>query len=86
MWGFARITVQLTAPRSAPAHACLRLQAGFPYIQAALRESFRIYPPSVTLLRETEGAWQLGGYHLPAGTPLQVSVLAGSYDSFSAHR
>lgn len=55
------------------------MQASLPYALAVVRESLRVYPPSVTALRETATPWQLGGYRLPAGTAMQVSI-------YSMHR
>lgn len=49
-------------------------QVHFPYAAAVLKESMRLYAPSITLMREApaSGAWQLGGYDVPPGTALQV--------------
>ncbi|KAL4438672.1 hypothetical protein ABPG77_006276 [Micractinium sp. CCAP 211/92] len=55
------------------------VQASLPYALAVVRESLRVFPPSVTALRETAGPWQLGDYKLPASTAMQVSI-------YSMHR
>jgi len=49
-------------------------QAHFPYAAAVLKESMRLYAPSITLMREApaRSEWQLGGYEVPPGTALQV--------------
>lgn len=59
--------------RPSSRHPC-RTQAHFPYASAVLKESMRLYPPSITLMREApaSGPWQLGSYDVPAGTALQV--------------
>lgn len=39
-----------------------------PYLEWVINESWRIYPPAWTLGRRSVEAYDLGGYHFPAGT------------------
>ncbi|GFO28292.1 cytochrome p450 [Plakobranchus ocellatus] len=44
------------------------------YLTCVIRESLRLYPPASTIFRQTFKADTLGGYHIPAGTLVGVSV------------
>ncbi|MCU4972240.1 cytochrome P450 [Halobacteria archaeon AArc-m2/3/4] len=44
------------------------------YTEAVLREAMRLYPPIVGVYREPQADVVLGGYRVPAGTTLQLSV------------
>ncbi|SEQ80005.1 cytochrome P450 [Natrinema salaciae] len=44
------------------------------YTEAVAREAMRLYPPVMALYREPVEATTLGGYHVPGGTTLQLSV------------
>ena len=39
-----------------------------PYLEWVINESWRVYPPAWTLGRRSVEAYDLGGYHFPAGT------------------
>ncbi|MFJ5121738.1 cytochrome P450 [Kitasatospora sp. NPDC088548] len=43
------------------------------YTRQVLTEAIRMYPPGWFLTRETTGATELGGHHLPAGTTVAYS-------------
>lgn len=46
-----------------------------PYARAVLQEAMRLYPPVYTLPRRATAGDELGGYAIPAGTPVLVSIL-----------
>jgi thromboxane-A synthase/cytochrome P450 family 3 subfamily A len=49
----------------------------FPYAAACFQESLRLFPPAAAAVREAPaGGIQLGGFSVPAGTALQVSIHA----------
>lgn len=49
------------------------LDASFPFTQAAIQESLRIYPPAALVIREPPaGGMELGGLWVPADAKLQV--------------
>lgn len=46
----------------------------FPYLEAVFKETLRLFPPVPLTIREAERDIQLGGYTIPAGTHLAVSM------------
>lgn len=50
--------------------------ASGPYLHACYKEALRLYPPAPMTLRVAEVDQDVGGYHVPAGTWLQVDLLA----------
>lgn len=49
--------------------------SALPYARAVLQEAMRLYPPVYTLPRRTAAEDELGGYLIPAGTPVLISIL-----------
>ena len=47
--------------------------ANLPYLDWVINESWRVYPPAWTLIRRAVEAFDLDGYHFPAGT---IAVLS----------
>ena len=47
--------------------------ANLPYLDWVINESWRVYPPAWTLIRRAVDAFDLDGYHFPAGT---IAVLS----------
>ena len=44
------------------------------YLEAVVREALRLYPPATGVYREPRSDVVLGGYRVPAGTTLQLSI------------
>ena len=47
--------------------------ARLPYLEAVLNESWRVYPPAWAQTRQASEAFELDGYHFPAGTVVMVN-------------
>lgn len=46
----------------------------FPYVEAAFKESMRLFPPGALTLREAEADTVVGGYSIPKGTWMHVRI------------
>lgn len=63
------------APAPAPASAdAFDLEKTFPYASAVISETLRLYPPGNAVLREAKTACELGGYALPKGALVVISI------------
>jgi len=52
------------------------LEERLPYMDAAIKESLRLYPPAHTLMREAESDMLVEGYSVPKGSWFSISVYA----------
>lgn len=56
------------------------LQTRFPYLEAVLKETLRLFPPVALTIREADQDVQLGKYAVRAGTHLTVSIYGMHHD------
>ncbi len=51
-----------------------------PYLEMVIKESMRIYPPAWTVSREAQADFELGGYTIPKGSIIMMSMYVVHHD------
>ncbi|XP_043213912.1 cytochrome P450 315a1, mitochondrial-like [Amphibalanus amphitrite] len=72
--------VRRAVPAGSPTISSEQLER-VPLVRAVVKETLRLYPVAPFLTRLIQSDTVIGGYHVPAGTPLCVSLFSSSRDS-----
>jgi cytochrome P450 len=54
--------------------------AALPYTERVVKEAMRVYPPVWALTRTALEDFDIGGYHVPAGSPILMSQWVAHHD------
>eukprot|EP00899_Mesostigma_viride_P023916 jgi/Mesvir1/4709/Mv05634-RA.2 len=78
----ARVVEEVLAPGRGPGVPITHedLEDKFPYVEAVIKESLRVYPPVAAMTRVALEDVELGGHFIPAGTGVIVPAMAMNMD------